>query len=99
MCFFGCLSVKPLQRGPKKRWKYIIRKDLNCLNIQESFQHDLAIIQDLPGETITCLESSQVLSVNVDLHTVACPECHRGFRSISDFQRHKCIAEREKPYT
>ena len=36
-------------------------------------------------------------SGNVDLQTVVCPECHRGFRRISNLKRHKCIAEREKP--
>ena len=35
-------------------------------------------------------------SGKVDLQTVVCPACLRGFRRISDLKRHKCIAEREK---
>ena len=93
MCFFGWLSEKRPQGGPKKRWKDIIRKDLNDLNIPESCWYDLAN----RSRYHACLESSQVSSGKVDLQTVVCPECLRGFRRISDLKRHKCIAEREKP--
>ena len=30
-------------------------------------------------------------SGKVDLHTVVCPRCHKGFSRISDLRRHKCI--------
>ena len=42
MCFFGWLSEKRPQGGPKKCWKDIIRKELNDLNIPESCWYDLA---------------------------------------------------------
>ena len=91
---------KRSQRGSKKRWKAIIRKDLNDLKIPESCWYDLA---NKPRSAWkdhyhACLESSQVSSGNVDLQTVVCHECHRGFRHISDLKRHKCIAKR-KAYT
>ena len=44
-----------------------------------------------------CLESSQLSSGNVDLRTVACRDCLRCFRLISDLKRHKFIAARHKP--
>ena len=96
MCFFGCLSEKRPQGGPKKCWKDIIRKDLNNLNIPESRWYDLAnkLRSAWRDHYHACLESSQVLSGKVDIQTVV---CHRGFRRISDLKRHKCIAEREKP--
>ena len=98
MCFFGWLSEKRPQDGPKKRWKDIIR-NLNDLNIPESCWYDLANISSSAWRDHyhACLESSQVSSGIVDLQTVVCPECHRGFRRICDLKRHKCIAEREKP--
>ena len=99
MCFFGWLSEKRPQGGPKKRWKDIIRKDLNDLKIPEGCWYDLAnksrsVWRD---HYHACLKSSQVSSGNVDLQTVVCPKRLRGFKCISELKRHKCIAEREKP--
>ena len=90
------------QSGPKKRWKDIIRKDLNDLKIPEScwYMYDLANKSRSAWKDHyhACLEtSSPVSSGNVDLQTVVCPECHRGYRRISDLKRHKCIGERVKP--
>ena len=53
----------------------------------------------MPGETITMPVWSLVKCYLAMLITNCClPECHRGFRRISDLKRHKCIAEREKLY-
>ena len=93
MCFFWAAIRKPPQGGSKKRRKDIIRKDLNDLNISGSCWYDLANKSRFAWRDHyhACLESSRVSSGKVDLQTVVCRECHRGFRRISDLKRHKCI--------
>ena len=56
----------------------IIKKDLNDLNMSESCWYELGNISRSVwrDQYHVCLESSQVSSGNVDLHTVVCPECH-----------------------
>ena len=56
------------QGGLNKCWKDIIRKDLNDLNISESYWYDLANKSRSAWRDHyhACLESSQVSSGNVD---------------------------------
>ena len=94
MCFFGWVLEKRPQGGPKKRWKDIIRKDLNDLNIPESCWYDLANKSRSAWKDHyhACLKSSQLSYCNVDFKPLS---ALTDFRNISDLKRHKCIAERK----
>ena len=88
--------------GPRKRWKDVIRKDLQRMKISEDEWYEAATSSRAAWRG-TYKQGSPVnaLSVeNQDLtqeNSVQCTVCIRTFRREGDKKRHKCLSERSKP--
>ena len=81
--------------GPRKRWKDMIRQDIQSLDL-----HDWAIISLSRHAWYTAYTSSLLARQAAALaptREVMCCVCERRFGRVSDRTRHKCLPERQRP--
>ena len=100
MSLFGWLPQTRPPGGPRKRWRDVIRKDLQALGIPEerwyqatqSREEWCTLYQGLQND-----QSQQGHAKPSQQSRVRCLTCNRSFQRESDMKRHKCLAERAKP--
>ena len=95
ICLFGWLAqVRPFH-GPKRRWRDLVKSDLQSLEISDGCW--CALAQDRRQWRELCLQCLAVQQDCTQVKDVICALCGRSFRRECDKARHKCIAERERP--
>ena len=88
--------------GPRKRWKDVIRKDLQRMKVSEDEWYEAATSSRAAWRG-TYKQGSPVNAPSVENqdftqeNSVQCTVCIRTFRREGDKKRHKCLSERSKP--
>ena len=101
-CLFGWLP-EPRPRGdPRKRWRDVIKADLQEISVPEAKWYTLARTsrEGWRATYMSALEERRTRQEGEQLSTsshVVCQECNRSFRREGDKKRHKCKSERLKP--
>ena len=97
---FGWLPKTRPAKGPRRRWRDVIRHDLKLLDVPEKDWYDAARHRSGWRDIYSRLEVEkhlQQLGSTPPRGQVQCDECKRMFRREADKARHKCVAERQKP--
>ena len=86
--------------GPKRRWRDVVKKDLQVANIKLTTWYDEAQHRrewlEAYNKGAENFQIQQQRNRQLTLKEIECTECRRFFRRESDKARHKCVAEREK---
>ena len=91
ICLFGWLAqVRPFH-GPKRRWRDLVKSDLQSLEVSDGCW--CALAQDRRRWRELCLQCLAVQQDCTQVKDVICALCGRSFRRECDKARHKCIAE------
>ena len=98
---FGWLTQPRPRSGPRKRWRDMVKKDLQQIKVKEEEWYDEAVLSR-EGWRATCrlqLATQQEArpTTRPTEQAVTCDVCCRSFRRESDRKRHKCRDERQKP--
>lgn len=106
--WFGWLPKTRPPRGPHKRWRDQVRKDLKLIGVPEVEWYEEAILSR-GGWRVIYRDGLQT-NLRVDLQQrlqgdgptqqsdqVWCQLCGKTFRRESDKTRHKCASKRSKP--
>ena len=101
LCLFGWLpAVRPF-KGPRRRWRDQVRKDMEavgCYNKQWFRDaQDRCKWRDTWSQPLQDLQLAQDERRSQAVKEIECQTCGRFFRRQSDKVRHKCIEERRKP--
>ena len=101
---FGWLAEPRPRCGPCKRWRDVVRADLNVIAVSECEWYEEACRSRAGWRALCrCGFESHAEMQAVAAHTepqrrdVECEICNRSFRRECDKKRHKCISERQKP--
>ena len=98
---FGRLPQTRPPGGPRKRWRDVIRRDLQAVCIPEEEWYKTALSRERWSTTYQGLQNDPSQQEHAEqsqqLHQVKCLTCNRCFRRESDKKRHKCLSERAKP--
>ena len=102
ICLFGWLPQTRPCRGPRRRWRGVVKRDLKGARNEQQ-----RMVQQLRHKMGKWLKPwSQKLSDHQQVQearrpgtekNVVCSECGRCFRMECDKACHKCTAERDKP--
>ena len=94
ICLFGWLpQVRPFH-GPKRRWRDIVKSDLQSLGISDGCWCDKARNRkQWQALCLQCVDDQQTDQAR----TVLCIICKCCFRRQSDRARHKCIVDKQQP--
>ena len=98
ICLFGWLpQVCPFD-GPKRRWKDVLKSDLQSLGISDGCWYDRARDRkQWQALYLQCADDDQEFLQAAQMRTVLCAVCQRYFRTEGDKTHHKCAAERQRP--
>ena len=98
---FGWLPQTRPPGGPRKRWRDVIRRDLQAICIPEEEWYKTALSRERWSTTYQGLQNDPSQQEHAEQsqqpHQVKCLTCNRCFRRESDKKRHKCLSERAKP--
>ena len=103
-CLFGWLPQPRPRGGPRRKWRDVIRADLQEIRVPEDDWYELAI-RSRRGWCTACREAldesratTQQRGTSSSTSTpVMCLECGKSFRREGDKKRHNCTSERQKP--
>ena len=99
---FSWLPQPRPRGGPRKRWKDVIRKDLQSMEVAEDEWFDVATAsraawRNIYREACTLRANNAQHQQQNQENLVQCTGCQRTFRREGDKKRHKCAEERSKP--
>jgi len=101
MSLFGWLPQTRPPGGPRKRWRDVIRRDLQAICIPEEEWYKTALSRERWSTTYQGLQNDPSQQEHAEQsqqpHQVKCLTCNRCFHRESDKKRHKCLSERAKP--
>ena len=101
MALFGWLQKTRPPGGPRKRWRDVIRKDLQAIGVPEKQWYEATVSREGWNTKYQRLQNDlgrqEQAEPSQQPHQVLCLTCNRCFRRESDKKRHKCLAERIKP--
>ena len=101
MALFGWLQKTHPPGGPRKRWRDVIRKDLQAIGVPEKQWYEATVSREGWNTKYQRLQNDlgrqEQAEPSQQPHQVLCLTCNRCFRRESDKKRHKCLAERIKP--
>ncbi len=102
---FGWLSQPRPRGGPRKRWKDVVKEDLQQISVKDEWYKLATTSRD--GWRSRCREgvrrqlesraAAAARSRSSVGREVWCGLCNRRFRREADKKRHKCADERKKP--
>ena len=102
-CLFGWLPQPRPRGGPRKRWRDVIKADLQEIKVPEAQWYKLARASRQGWRTTytAALEDQRTrqqegAQLSTSTHVI-CQECNRTFRKEGDKKRHKYASERLKP--
>ena len=93
---FGWLPKKQPPGGPRKRWRDVVKADLQTVGLLGTW-YTSALHRDQWDNLYNERVSNSQLLARAALPTVQCTVCSRTFCREQDKARHKCIEERLKP--
>ena len=101
ICLFGWLPKTRPCRGPRRRWRDVVKRDLKSVGMRDGEWYDDAQNRkkwrEVWSHRLAEHHQIQAAGPNGAERSVVCTECGRCFRRESDKARHKCITERMKP--
>ena len=101
ICLFSWLPQTRPPRGPRRRWRDLLKRDLKDVGVADGCWYGEALDRkNWRGIWSQKLEEWQQQQQSGRVRSerdVLCLECGRTFRRESDRARHKCRTERAKP--